>query len=805
MTRPYLSLALICGGPSPERGISLNSARSVLDHLGQTDISILPLYVDEHKRFYQISPSQLYSNTPADFNFKLAQMATALDETALIKLLKTVDLVFPVIHGEYGEDGELQAFLEANQIPYIGSSAASCTRMFFKNKMSVELAAAGFATMPSVTLTTNNAATKIDSFFPQHQLTRAVVKPVAGGSSIGVSSVTSPQEALDAAQKLFNRTHSTEVLLEPFIEGREFTVVLLENAQGVPVALLPSEISISYDDNNIFDFRRKYLPTNQATYHCPPRFPDATVSKIRQMAEDIFTLFGMRDFVRLDGWLLDDGRIFFTDLNPISGMEQNSFLFQQAARIGMTHTDVLLHIVNNACRRYALPQPKLRDTGGSQAVFALFGGNTAERQVSLMSGTNIFLKLRQSQHNAPQAFLLDDDGMHVWSLPYSYLLSHTVEEIRDNCAQASQLAARLETFLPAIHNGLTGSNVLRPQALTQPVKLTLEEFITAAQAQAAFVFLGLHGGMGEDGTLQRRLDAAGLSYNGSGADGSALCMDKFATGEKIHGLNDAKIITAPKHRATLTELKSLSAEALNTLWQQLTTNYNAHSLIMKPQADGCSAGVIRLFSVEDLARYIDILSSDATYIPANTFQNQTSIIELAPAGSEDFLIEAFIETDHIVIKNNIVNYTQQTGWVELTVGVLEQNGHYYAMNPSITIAEGSVLSLEEKFQGGTGINITPPPPEIFSTTQVAQIRRSIEHVAAALSIRNYARIDIFFNVITDQLLVIEANSLPGLTPSTVIYHQALAEPTAIYPREFLELLIGLKTNTAALNTRFKAA
>ena len=97
------------------------------------------------------------------------------------------------------------------------------------------------------------------------------------------------------------------------------------------------------------------------------------------------------------------------------------------------------------------------------------------------------------------------------------------------------------------------------------------------------------------------------------------------------------------------------------------------------------------------------------------------------------------------------------------------------MNPSITIAEGAILSLEEKFQGGTGINLTPPPEEILSSSATGKIKRLVEKAAQALGIQNYARLDVFFNRLTEKMILIEANTLPGLTPSTVIYHQGLAE------------------------------
>jgi len=804
-----INIALICGGPSPERGISMNSARSVLDHLGRMEVHILPLYVDQQCRFYQIAPSQLYSNTPDDFDFKLARVATALPSGKLTEILKSVDLAFPVIHGAFGEDGQLQKILEDMGVPYIGSTADACRRMFFKNNAQRELAALGMDTLGHISFTQDAAAALIPKFFVEQKLTRAIVKPVAGGSSIGVSSVTTPEQALTAAKKLFARTQDAEVMLEPFCDGQEFTVVVIQNEKGEPVALLPSEIEVSYSGGAIFDFRRKYLATNQAAYHCPPRFPVDVIQTIRAQAEEIFMHFGARDFVRLDGWFLRGGRILFTDLNPISGMEQNSFLFQQAARIGLSHREILSRILASACQRHRLTLPlRLSQDNAKDPIFVLCGGGTAERQVSLMSGTNVWLKLRQSHDYAPELFLLGTDNQTVWQVPYAYALSHTVEEILENCMHATNITARTQDFLfdIAVRLPLTEKN-LTSAAMT-PVAMALNEFIQSARSENAFVFLGLHGGAGEDGTIQRMLDEAGIPYNGSGATGSALCMDKARTGDAIRTMADAAILTAPRHPITRAELVAMTADDFTALWKSLTQSYQVKSLIMKPQSDGCSAGVVQLTRAEDLACYAEFILSGASHIPDGTLPAQHGIIELGDHAIENFILEAFIETDRITVENNRLLHTQHTGWLELTVGVLEQNGYYYALSPSITIAAGAVLSLEEKFQGGTGINITPPPAEIFLPQQVEQIRRSIEKTAAALGIQNYARIDIFFNIRTNQMLVIEANSLPGLTPSTVIYHQALAEQNthqqAIYPREFLELIIKLKSNHTTLQQQIAA-
>src|SRR3989338_3688440 len=119
-------IALLAGGPSLERGISLNSARSVLDHLESDIIEIVPIYFDQKKRAYKISPAELYSNNPSDFDFKLSKKGSFLSERSLVKLLKSTDIVFPAMHGPFGEDGQIQAFLEKNKILFIGSGSKAC-------------------------------------------------------------------------------------------------------------------------------------------------------------------------------------------------------------------------------------------------------------------------------------------------------------------------------------------------------------------------------------------------------------------------------------------------------------------------------------------------------------------------------------------------------------------------------------------------------------------------------------------------------------------------------------------------------
>ena len=780
-----MRIGLICGGPSAERGISLNSARSVMDHLTPMGWEIVPFYCDLQRNLYRLSPSQLYSNTPSDFDYKLALTAQPLTTKEFIAACDETDIVFPAIHGAFGEDGEVQELLEQNGIPFVGSPAKACRLMFDKAIANTHMAQHGFATLPNSRIDEDDAPEvrlqKATEFFARAHVDKVIVKPSAGGSSLGVATAATPQEAVVRAQEIFAQKHGTQALIEPYCQGREFTVVVLQNQQGKPVALIPTEIELIGGD--LFTFRHKYLPTCHVEYHCPPRFDDEVIGRIQKAAEVLFSFFGMRDFSRLDGWLLDDGRLIFSDFNPISGMEQNSYMFIQGSRIGLSHGEMLRQIVSHAAQRYGIEakvQPKTK-SATVQKIRVLFGGTTAERQVSLMSGTNVWLKLLHTADYAPSPYILAPDN-EVWHLPYSFTLNHTVEEILARCAEAEGIVVRLHALVPPLRQHL-GLPPLAANALIQPRRMSLDRFCQEAAEENAFVFIGLHGGDGEDGTLQAKFDHYGLAYNGSDSEASHLCMDKNATGDVLNALKDPLLTSSAKILVTVGQAGEAEA-----VWNDAVRKFGASDILIKPQSDGCSAGVVRLESAWELKLYLQALAHGQATLAAGTLAHQPLMIEL-PAQAENLMLEPFIVTDDIHVTGLDLVHEHQTGWIELTVGVWEENGAYHAMSPSITVAQGQVLSLEEKFQGGTGVNLTPPPAEIISSTQIDLIKTKIEQASKALGIQGYARIDIFFNTRTDQTLVIEANSLPGLTPSTVIYHQALAETPPLTPQAFLSKLV----------------
>ncbi|HLH46645.1 MAG TPA: hypothetical protein VKV25_05750, partial [Acidimicrobiales bacterium] len=382
-----LRVALLFGGPSPERGISLNSARSVADHLEGPGLVLEALvYFDGRRRPFRVTRPLLYSNTPDDFDFKLSLTSSPLDDAQLTAVLRGCDLAFPVMHGSFGEDGGVQSILEAAGVPFVGSSAAACATAYDKARCLEHLTAAGIPTVPWAVVAPGAGRDEVEAAIAAVDGGGPIVsKPAAGGSSIGVQAYPDARAAVagvEAAVARYGR-----VVVEPWVDGIELTTVVVEGPDG-PVALPPVEVELRRRSPlDILSYRYKYLPSDDTRYHCPPRLDPATVAHVRATAETAFAALALADFARIDGWLRPDGGVVVSDVNPISGMEQNSFLFIQAAQAGMSHRDALRLVVSRAAGRAGLDLPEAEWSAPAAAadrepVLILFGGATAERQVS---------------------------------------------------------------------------------------------------------------------------------------------------------------------------------------------------------------------------------------------------------------------------------------------------------------------------------------------------------------------------------------------------------------------------------------
>nr|CAB3455374.1 unnamed protein product [Digitaria exilis] len=755
-----LRVGLVCGGPSAERGISLNSARSVLDHIQGEDLVVSCYFIDSAMNAFAISPAQLYSNTPSDFDFKLESLALGFQSLSDFAdhLATNVDIVFPVIHGKFGEDGGIQEFLEKANVPFVGTPSKECQHAFDKHSASLELDKQGFLTVPNFLVEKDKLdKPELEGWFQAINLSKdngkVIVKPTKAGSSIGVVVAYGVNDAAQKAEQIISEGIDDKVIIEVFLEGgTEFTAIVVDVGtanNSEPVVLLPTEVELQDSSNSeakedtIFNYRRKYLPTQQVVYHTPPRFPAEVIDCIREGVSILFRRLGLHDFARIDGWFLPSpvtslpsaensgkfgitkyGVVLFTDINLISGMEQTSFLFQQASAV-----------------------------------------------------------------------------ITIW---YSLVLRHTTEEVHAACVEAAEperveITSRLREQVmnelgPALnkHDWFSGFDI----SYEQPVKYSLEQWINHVKEAGAVVFIAVHGGIGEDGTIQTMLESAGVPYTGPGPIASKTCMDKAATSLAVEHLTSYGVRTIPKDlRATEEVLNS----SLVDIWNELKAKLQTETVCVKPARDGCSTGVARLCCPKDLEVYSNALRRKFQRLPANCLSRAHGVIEMPVPPPESLIFEPFVETDEIIISKKLENgsarhlvWKGENDWLEITVGVVGKRGEMHSLNPSITVKEsGDILSLEEKFQGGTGINLTPPPVTIMSEDALQRCKKSIEIMANTLGLEGFSRIDAFVNVRSGEVLLIEVNTVPGMTPSTVLIHQALAEEPPVYPHRFFRTLLDL--------------
>ena len=167
-----------------------------------------------------------------------------------------------------------------------------------------------------------------------------------------------PTRKMDDAINFRSLTGETQVLVEQFIAGREFSCIVIEDQNGQPLALPPTEI---VKGSEVFDYRAKYLP-GLARKITPIDLPAADIERIRQQARTMFHTFGFEVYARLDGFIQEDGTIFLNDPNTTSGMLPASFFFHQAAEIGLNPSQFLTYIIRtslNARRRGGLKPVQL--------------------------------------------------------------------------------------------------------------------------------------------------------------------------------------------------------------------------------------------------------------------------------------------------------------------------------------------------------------------------------------------------------------------------------------------------------------
>ncbi len=579
----------------------------------------------------------------------------------------------------------------------------------------------------------------------------------------------------------------SEILIEGFIEGKEFSCIVVEDENEKAVALPPTEIR---KGKELFDYRSKYLP-GLSRKITPIELPEDQIEKIRTECERLFSALEFDVYARIDGFITKDSVIYLNDPNTTSGMMPSSFFFHQAAEIGLNPSQFLTFIIHTSLRcrirgdkfahRYDHllihldeAMHHLRTKNESKIkVAVILGGYSSERHISVESGRNIYEKLSSSTKYAPfPVFLTGSNEEHqLFVIPINILLKDNADDIKDKIDnwKVHPVVQRIIDSCYSLTHTYSSTS-----ALAAPRKISYEELASMCDA----VFIGLHGRPGEDGAIQEKLDALGLPYNGSGKASSEITIDKYKTNEIL--MQNGFLAAA---HMLVTE------EDWNSQRETVLENINKNikwPFIAKPVDDGCSSAVRRIKTKLELETFADLI-----FRKTETFdQAKTDILKIK--AKEEFPRKNVFLIEELISKKDAKHFIEVTGGMLTS---LNEKGElqYEVFEASEALSEGEVLSLEEKFLAGQGQNITPARYALNSKDRQLisdQVKATLGAAARLLNIQGYTRIDAFVRVFSPdkvETVIIEVNSLPGMTPATCIFHQAAINHYK--PYEFMDRIL----------------
>lgn len=314
-------VGVLRGGPSSEYEVSLKTGASVLANLSGEKYTPRDIFVDRSGAWH-------------------LHGAPASPEQAL----RGTDVVFNAMHGEYGEDGQVQRVLDALGVPYTGSGAAASAVAFNKHLTKQEIKKLGIKTPRALVV---ERGENIDAL--AHQIFRtfphpAVVKPAASGSSVGVTIADNFRALEVGLEKAF--AISDRVLVEEFIRGKEATVGVIDGFRGEKTyVLMPIEI-VPPKEHVFYDYNAKYV-SDDTGYRIPGHFTDHEKKTLEDMARTVHEGLGLSHYSRSD-FIVSPRGVYFLEVNTLPGMTSHSLIPKGVEAVGSKFPDFLDHLIELA-------------------------------------------------------------------------------------------------------------------------------------------------------------------------------------------------------------------------------------------------------------------------------------------------------------------------------------------------------------------------------------------------------------------------------------------------------------------------
>ena len=348
------SLCILCGGRSAEHEVSLCSAYNVVGAVDRSRFAVTVVGIDKAGKWLLL-PEDAFVTGPASPD----TACLAADGTAVVPVvhdggaalqtddgsLIPVDVVFPVMHGTYGEDGAIQGLLRMCGAAFVGCDVMASANCMDKDVAKRLFVHAGIDTAPWRTLEAGLPHPSNEDLVTALGLP-LFVKPARMGSSVGISKVKTTAELAPALELAFQ--YDTKVLVEAFVAGREIEVAVLGNR--VPDASVPGEIEVL---DEFYSFDAKYIDDAKAILHAPARLTEAEETAVRQAAVRAFRALDCAGLARVDFFLCEDGSVRLNEINTIPGFTRISMYPRLWGKTGVAYPELIARLVDLALERHA--------------------------------------------------------------------------------------------------------------------------------------------------------------------------------------------------------------------------------------------------------------------------------------------------------------------------------------------------------------------------------------------------------------------------------------------------------------------
>ena len=354
MENKKINVGILFGGKSAEHEISLRSAKNVIEAIDKKKYQPVLIGIDKGGKWLFNEETSLLLNTD-DVN--AMQLNDQSDQVALVPqsegkisnlsradFHKSIDVVFPILHGPFGEDGTIQGLLKLADVPFVGAGVLGSAVGMDKDIMKRLLRDAGLPIGKFITLELE------DKIPPYEEIVELLgetcfVKPANLGSSVGINKATTAEEYQAAVKEAF--LYDNKIIIEEFIDGREIECAILGNEN--PKASVPGEITFNH---NFYSYEAKYLDDQGYQLEIPVQLPEEITASIQEIALRTFKVLACKGFARVDVFLTADQRILVNEINTIPGFTKISMYPKLWEASGISYPDLIDQLIQLAIQEH---------------------------------------------------------------------------------------------------------------------------------------------------------------------------------------------------------------------------------------------------------------------------------------------------------------------------------------------------------------------------------------------------------------------------------------------------------------------